>query len=319
MKQFLIIFAAVLLAASCQKKESLRERAAELTQYLPSESLQENAAQFLTPHLYAVLDTLYNRLPEHEAMDHEWLHYFVTSSGSALSGVQVTNVEESDDTHAVATLQVRTDPSDETSAFETHQLLMEKVNGQWLLADFDNHLEDCQRHIALNQKEEALRQAIRDYLVREIGNGYNLGEICIPTLIIVAQDENLEETQVDDNPAESQEYTQVWLDTWIDWFNVKGDTLKSVSGGHHSGLMKVEKKDCKPVVTSFEQVSDGSTFLPSAKRIFGDYFEQYQQIYSNDKLRDAARKEQVGEYVRQHQLPVTCYQDYGWPAVSLEK
>lgn len=38
---------------------------------------------------------------------------------------------------------------------------------------------------------------------------------------------------------------------------------------------------------------------------------------SNKEVREAARKEQLEEYVKQHQLNIRYYQDYGWPAVEL--
>ena len=38
---------------------------------------------------------------------------------------------------------------------------------------------------------------------------------------------------------------------------------------------------------------------------------------SNQEVREAARKEQLQWYVRQHGLKIRFYQDYGWPAVAL--
>ena len=311
MKQILtFIFATVLLAACTSKEQQLRERASVLCQYLPDTDLQETSKAFMTADFYAVLDTLFHQLPEHEAMDHEWMHYFVTSNGSTIADYEVKEVKLVDETHATATIQVRqkweNGEFDENSDVEEHLLSMEKVNGQWLLSDFDGHKQDCIRHIAINRQEEALRQAMREYLVSEVGSHYLKGELCIPTLLIVSEKEN-------------EGKTHVWCDTWVDWYQVSADTLKTVSGGNHSGCMTLKHEDGKYVVTAFEQTEDGSAFQRSAERIFGEHLDVFQGMHSNQDIREAARKEQLEEYVRLNQLPVRYYQDYGWPAVELNK
>ena len=64
---------------------------------------------------------------------------------------EVAGVQLTDDTHAVATILVRQKWEDgsfaEDSDMEEHKLLMEKVNGQWLISDFDDHKKDCIRYM----------------------------------------------------------------------------------------------------------------------------------------------------------------------------
>lgn len=310
MKKLVIFAFAVLVMAACtDKKEKLMQRATELCQYIPDHSLLEKSKAFLTADFYAVLDTMFNHLPEHEAMDHEWLYYFVTSNGGTIADYEVIDVDQTDATHAVATIRVRQkweDGSfDENSDIEEHKLYMEKVNGQWLMSDFDEHKQDCIRHIEINRKEQAVRDAMGEYLVNEIGKHYQQGQHCVPTMMIVATDES------DSTKA------LVWCDCWIDWYRVAGDTLKTVSGGNHSGCMTLQLKDGKPVVTAFEQTLDGNRYLPSAKRIFGKHYDVYEGMHSKQDVRDAARKEQLREYVLRHKLNIRYYQDYGWDAVEL--
>ncbi|MBQ7440475.1 MAG: hypothetical protein IJV52_02960 [Prevotella sp.] len=308
-KLVLFDFAVLVMAACTDKKEKLMQRANELCQYIPDHKLLEKSKNFLTADFYAVLDTMFNHLPEHEAMDHEWLYYFVTSNGGKMADYEVIDIEQTDATHAVATISVRQkweDGSiDENSDIEEHKLYMEKVNGQWLMSDFDEHKQDCIRHIEINRKEQAVRDAMGEYLVNEIGKHYQQGEVCVPTLMIVATEES------DSTKA------QVWCDCWIDWYRVAGDTLKTVSGGNHSGCMTLQLKDGKPVVTAFEQTLDGNRNLPSAKRIFGKHYDAYEGMHSKQDVRDAARKEQLREYVLRHKLNIRYYQDYGWDAVEL--
>ena len=297
----------LLLAGCVSQGERLRQRAAELCQYIPDHELLEQSKDYMTADFYAVLDTLFH-LPEHEAMDHEWLYDFVTGNGGTIADYEVVGVQQTDETHAVATVMVRQkweDGSlDSESEAEEHRLYMECVDGQWLMSDFDEHKADCLRHIAINRREQAVRAAISAYMVCEIGAQYLQGELCIPMLMIAAEDD-------DSQPM------RVWGDFWVFWYDQAGDTLKTVSGGSHPGLMTLSEKDGRFAVTGFERVEDGSRFLPTAQRIFGEHFDVFQNMHSNENVREAVRKEQLQEYVQQHNLPVRYYQDYGWPAVEL--
>lgn len=300
----LILCAAALLIGCNTSEQQLRERAAELCQYIPDHELLERSENFMTPDFYALLDTMFYRLPEHEAMDHEWLYYFVTGNGGTIADYEVASVEQTDRTHAVAVINVRQKWEDGSFALdndiEEHRLSMEYVNGQWLMSDFDGHKADCIRYIAINRREQAVRQAVIDYLIREIGTHYLQGELCIPTLMMVAETDSC-----------------IWGDFWVFWYNVSGDTLLTVSGGNHAGRMTLRYENGKPQVTDFEQTEDGAGNEASAKRIFGDHYDIYWNMHSNERVREAVRQEQLGEYIRCHGLNIRYYQDYGWPAVEL--
>ena len=308
-KIFITTLAALLLTACASNEEKLKQRAEELCQYIPDHELLEKSKEYMTVDFYNVLDTMFNLLPEFEAMDHEWLYYFVTGNGGTIADYTVTGVELTDNTHAVATISVRQqweDGSfDSTADIEEHKLYMEKVDGQWLMSDFDGHKADCIRHIAISHHEQAVRQAISDYLVREIGEQYQKGEICIPTLMIVSEEE------------QGDSLALVYGDYWVFWYTAKGDTLNCVSGGNHSGLMTLLDDGDQIMVTAFEQTVDGSGNDASARRIFGQHYDVYSGMHSNDNVREAVRKEQLQEYVNRHNLNVHYYQDHGWPAVAL--
>ena len=297
-----------MLIACADSQKQLMNRAEELCKYIPDHELLEKSKDFMTADFYAVLDTMFYRLPAHETLDHEWLYYFVTGNGGTIADYTVTGVQKTDATHAVATISVRQmweDGSfDETTDIEEHKLYMEKVNGQWLMCDFDEHKQDCIRYIANNRKEQALRDAISDYLVVEIGPQYRHGQLCIPTLMIVREEEETDRTLV-------------WGDFWIFWYDISGDTLKTVSGGNHSGCMTLRKQNGKNMVTGFVQASDGAGNEASTRRIFGDYYDIYQNMHSNQDVREAVRQEQLTEYVNRCNLDIHYYKDYGWEAVKL--
>ena len=300
-----IVCGTLTLSACSNSQKQLQKRATELCAYIPDHQLLERSQNYLTPDFYALLDTMFNHLPEHEAMDHEWLYYFVTGNGGTIANYTVTTVERIDPTHAVATVLVRQvweDGSfDETTDLEEHQLYMERVGKKWLMSDFDGHKADCINYIANNRREQALRDAISDYLIREIGCQYLQGEICIPTLMMVAEEDSV-----------------VYGDFWIMWYNLAGDTLKMVSGGNHSGKMTIAESNGTFVVTAFEQTLDGAANEPSAKRIFGTHYDIYHSMHSNESVREAVWQEQLSEYIRRHNLSARYYQDYQ-TTISIER
>lgn len=154
--------------------------------------------------------------------------------------------------------------------------------------------------------EDACLAVIEKYLVDSIASQYSEAEMCIPLLKVV---------DIDDSDSTD---VKVWGSFWVFNYNLSGDTLKTVSGGNHPGLFHLNTvgKECK--ITSFDQVADGSDNIPSAKRIFGDKYEAFSKIESNDKQRDTLRTQVVKDYVKKNNIAATMYQDYGWPPVKLQ-
>ena len=311
MKKILYTLLAVITFTACTgTEEQLKKRANELCAYIPDHELLEKSRDYMTTDFYTVLDTMFYRLPEHEAMDHEWLYYFVTGNGGTIADYEVVSVEKTDATHAVATILVRQVwpegiTGDDENEPEEHRLYMELVNGEWLMSDFDEHKADCIRYIANNRWEQAWRDMISDYLVREIGSQYAQGDLCIPVLMIAAQEEC--ETEI----------AWVYGDFWVFWYHVSGDTLKTVSGGNHAGKMQICAGDPYWEVCSFLQTEDGAGNDASARRIFGEYYDIYMNMHSNENVREAVRQEQLRDYIRRHNLSARYYQDYGCPAIEL--
>ena len=147
--------------------------------------------------------------------------------------------------------------------------------------------------------------AVNDYLVNVIGKNYAEAEYCIPCPILVSTDDG------------NKEDVLVWGDFWVFNYDLSGDTLKTVSGGHHPGLTHLKKTANGYEVTAFDAVEDGAGNLESAKRIFGDKFDSYQEISSLQEKREDMRLRLTADYVKEHGLSATMLQDYGWPAVAL--
>ena len=154
-------------------------------------------------------------------------------------------------------------------------------------------------------KETNYFPAIDRYLVDVVGKLYAEGELCVPIHPIVTVDER------------NGEDILVWGDFWVFNYNQVGDTLKCVSGGNHPGLMHIRQTENGFEVTGFDQVEDGSRYLPSAKKIFGKKYNTFHTINSDAEARERLRAEGLAVYAKKHNLSVTMYQDYGWQAKKL--
>ena len=143
--------------------------------------------------------------------------------------------------------------------------------------------------------EMTYSHAINHYLTKEIGSQYLKGEYCVPIQNIV---------DVDDHNSKD---ILVWGDFWVFNYNQVGDTLKCVSGGSHPGLIHVCKTENGFEVTSFDQVEDGSSYLPSAKKIFGEKYDAFHNINSDEQKREEIRTEVLSAFVKEHNIPVTMY------------
>ena len=156
--------------------------------------------------------------------------------------------------------------------------------------------------------DDPIELAVYKYCAEELSKGYAEAEIHIPTVNIINEDMTNEEDIL------------VYGDFWIDNYNVEGDTLKTVSGGNHPGLMHLKKDGEEYTVVSMDQTEDGAGFDESAKKIFGDHYEELINVMGDDKAREELRKVTVSDYVNMNGLDeVKYYQDEGWDPVELIK
>jgi len=156
-------------------------------------------------------------------------------------------------------------------------------------------------------KDSTFRDAIERYLVESIGSQYTKGDFCVPYYTLVNTD------------LRDANNVKVWGDFWVAQYKLVGDTLKTVSGGSHPGLIHLKKVDHRYKVTAFDQVVDGAGNQESAKKIFGEYYEAFQAANSNEVLREHQMLKMVGDYVKKHDIKATLVQDYGWPAKQLPR
>ena len=154
--------------------------------------------------------------------------------------------------------------------------------------------------------EDPAEAAVYQYLVEEVSKNFDKADVSIPTVSIV----NVDYTNPDEIVVKG--------DFWIDNYNIEGDTLSCVSGGNFPGVMHISTADY--TVTAFDPVADGADFDKSAKELFGDDYDAFMAVYSDDEARAELRKVTVSDYVNLNGLDeVTQFQDFGQDPVELYK
>lgn len=144
------------------------------------------------------------------------------------------------------------------------------------------------------------------YLIDGIGSQYDPADVCIPVVAVIATD--------DSNDKDIKFYG----DFLVYNYNLKGDTLETQSGGNYPGVIHLKKTDKGYEALSFDVCEDGSDFDKSAKELFGDHYDDFMIIYSDDVGIEAMRRQTIADYVLENKLSISQYQDYGWDPVSLE-
>ncbi len=155
--------------------------------------------------------------------------------------------------------------------------------------------------------DDPVEGAVYEYAATVLPEQYNVDKdtISIPVVCIVDKVENEDGTV--DVAGEFQVYN----------YTVDGDTLKMQSGGSHPGKIHLVKDGEFYKADGFDAVEDGGGFESSAKEIFGDKYEEFIKVSSDDEKIDALRKEAVQNYVQATGLEVTQYQDEGSDPVKL--
>ena len=153
MKRISVILSILLPIFSCaQSKEDLSERALELCQFIPDHGLNPEATDYMTPEFFGALSEAFDApvVDYGEIGDNEWLWYFVTGNDAATPEFTVKSISLVDETHAVATIAVqkRSDITQELfDEVAEYPVEMVRVDGQWLLDDFDGKKAECNQYV----------------------------------------------------------------------------------------------------------------------------------------------------------------------------
>lgn len=136
----------------CQPKTFLTDRTLELCQYIPDHVLKPEAKEAMTPDFFRALSEAFNApvADYGEIGDNEWLWYFVTGNGGSEPVYSVKSVSQTDKDSARAIITVRQKWEDGSFAEEDtkeYEVLLKRVDGHWLLDDFDGKKAACQAYV----------------------------------------------------------------------------------------------------------------------------------------------------------------------------
>ena len=154
MKRYFIIIGLLLpLFSWAQPKQDLSERVLELCQYIPDHGLKPEAKDYLTPEFFRVLSEAFDApVVDYGGIgDNEWLWYFVTGNGGGepYYGIKSVSRDSKDKATAVITVRETWDGEfiDSEGDARKYEIALKRIDGQWLLDDFDGKKAECLEYI----------------------------------------------------------------------------------------------------------------------------------------------------------------------------
>lgn len=165
--------------------------------------------------------------------------------------------------------------------------------------------------------DDRIEKAINEYFE---DNNYLMkpeGSVWIPAFCIL-----MEETVTDPIEAEAKKGDiKVYGNFWSFVYSKQGDTLFCESGGEYPGVVYLKKNDGESYgVTYFDRVGDGSQYSEDIKRICNGNASLEKQFYESADANSTAVKNKrtwnIYKYVKDNNLDIKYYQDYGWDPVD---
>ena len=115
---------------------------------------------------------------------------------------------------------------------------------------------------------------------------------------------------------DTKDGAKVYGDFWCETYYRYGDLLKSASGGENPGVMYLKKTGNTYKVTKVQIVEDGEGILKSALKICNGNKKMAEKMV-NGKQSEKARHKVIKAYVKQNNLKIKAYKDYGWQYINL--
>ncbi len=153
--------------------------------------------------------------------------------------------------------------------------------------------------------DDALNAAIYNYIVDQYSKEYEKTDVSIPCVLEVYSDKS------------NDDDIQIYVETWIDNYDLDGSTLKFQSGGEYPGIIHIKKDGDTCTVTKMELIDEESNWTESAKKLFGTHFDDFLKIKDDTAARDKTRAQIIKDYAVANNLNITEFQDYGWDPVKL--
>ncbi|MBQ6373559.1 MAG: hypothetical protein IJJ45_03645 [Clostridia bacterium] len=152
---------------------------------------------------------------------------------------------------------------------------------------------------------EPMMAAVCDYLLKELGAGFEPADAAIPFATILETD--------DADPGD----VRVWGLFGLFNYTLRNTTLMEESGCVVSGLLHLRTADGAYEVTYAEWAEEGEGSREDEERIFGARPGLLEQLDAATEDLGTAQLQSVSDYVNRNSLPVTQYQSFGWAPVEL--
>lgn len=224
---------------------------------------------------------------------------YLDEADGKLSGALSTYTEDGNDESINVTL---TDMGE--------YILLQKDNGEEMKFSVeDEEAPATEESVSLPAYEypgpELFYSVLYQYLLDRFAGLYPEADVSIPCPLIVYED------------MSDREDIKVYADFWINNYALNGDILETRSGGSHAGCIHIKSTDEGYEVIGMDEVGDGSDFEPTAKKIFGDHYDEFIKVMGDKEGRSKIEAQIIANYAAANNLSITAYQDYGWDPVTL--
>ena len=100
-------------------------------------------------------------------------------------------------------------------------------------------------------------------------------------------------------------------------YELRGDTLVSISGGEYPGFARLKRTGDGYEVDSFEVVGEKTKNTAAVKKALGKHYNTFKKIEGDVALREKIRAKTIADYVHSHDLAITKYQATGKKARTI--
>ena len=154
--------------------------------------------------------------------------------------------------------------------------------------------------------EDPYLETIWVYFQENYGQYYEKTDISVPSFLILDED------------ASDPDNIKVWGVFSLFNYDVEGKTLLNLSGGDYPGLVHLKADGDSYEVTDIDLVEDGMDYSSSVNQIFGEKEGLAEKFWNSDEKQEEARADFLKMYIRDNNLDIDAYQDYGWDPVPLK-
>jgi hypothetical protein len=154
--------------------------------------------------------------------------------------------------------------------------------------------------------EDTAIQAICEYLAETEGED-DENSVWIPSFVIFKE-------------VKSKGEYLVFGNFWSDSYKLTGNILESTGGGEMPACFHLIKSGEGYQVVSVEQAGDGTNYSKDIKNFTKGYwglYRKYMDYEAIQEARDKAQKEYLQMYVRDNQLDIKYFKEFGWDPVEI--